>query len=138
MITFTVLILCGKIPSWKDSFTIKEIIWENKWILDLSIKVGTLFGPNDFLVFSEDISSAIAAGVVSVRNIEFVICFLNKEVQWFLEGYIFWASFVPIPVKSLLNAVATCTGPDIDLFLFPIDSYELFNTFPCIRNIIFI
>ena len=114
MITFAVLILCGKIPLWKDSFTIKEIIWENKWILDLSVKVGTLFGPNDFLVFSEDISSAIAAGVVSVRNIEFAICFLNKEMQWFLEGYIFWPSFVPIPVKSLLNAVATCTGSDID------------------------
>ena len=55
----------------------------------MSVKVGTLFGPNDFLVFSEDISSAIAAGVVSVRNIEFVICFLNKEVKWFLEGCIF-------------------------------------------------
>ena len=75
MITFAVLILCGKIPSWKDSFTIKEIIWENKWILDLSIKVGTLFGPNDFLVSNEDICFAIAAGLVSVRNIEFVMFF---------------------------------------------------------------
>ena len=114
--TFAVLILCGKTPSWKDLFTIKEIIWENKWILDLSIKVGTLFGPDDFLLSTEDISLEIAAGVVSVRNIEFVICFLNKEVKWFLEGCIFWASFVPILVKNKLNAVATCTGSDIDLF----------------------
>ena len=50
MITFAVLILCGKTPSWKDWLTIKEIIWENKQILDLSIKVGKLFGPNDFLL----------------------------------------------------------------------------------------
>ena len=114
--TFAVLILCGKTPSWKDLFTIKEIIWENKWILDLSIKVGTLFGPDDFLISTEDISLEIEAGVVSVRNIEFIICFLNKEVKQFLEGCIFWASFVPILVKNKLNAVATCTGSDIDLF----------------------
>ena len=37
----------------------------------------------------EDISFAIAGGVISVRNIEFVICFLNKEAKWFLEGCIF-------------------------------------------------
>ena len=48
MITFAVLILCRKTPSWKDWFTIKEIIWGKKWILDLGIKVGTVFGPNDF------------------------------------------------------------------------------------------
>ena len=136
MITFAVLILCGKTPLWKDWFTIKKIIWENKWILDLSIKIGILFGPNDFLVSSEDISFAIAAGVACARNIKFVICFLNKEMKWFLEGCIFWATLVPIPVKNLLNAVVTCTGSDIDLF--PIDSYELFNTFPCIGNMIFI
>ena len=41
----------------------------------MSIKVGTLFGPNDFLVSSEDICFAIAAGLVSVRNIEFVMFF---------------------------------------------------------------
>ena len=75
MITFAVLILCGKTPLWKDWFTIKKIIWENKWILDLSIKIGTLFGPNEFLVSSEDISFAIAAGVACVRNIEFVMFF---------------------------------------------------------------
>ena len=77
MITFAVLILCGKTSSWKDWFTITEIIWENECILDLSIKVGTLSGSNEFLVSSENISFAVAAGVISVRNIEFVICFLN-------------------------------------------------------------
>ena len=66
MITFEVLILCGKTSSWKDWFTIKEIICENKWILDLSIKVGTRFGPSDFLVSNADISFATAADVVSI------------------------------------------------------------------------
>ena len=39
------------------------------------------FWTNNFLVSSDNISFAIAAGVVSVRNIEFVIFFLNKEVK---------------------------------------------------------
>ena len=45
---------------------------------------------------------------------------------------------MPISVKKILNVVATCTGSDIDFFLFPIDSFELFNTFPFIRNMIFV
>ena len=116
-----IIYFCSFNSLWKNPFMErfiynKRIIWENKWILDLSIKVGTLFGPDDFLISTEDISLEIEAGVVTVRNIGFITCFLNKEVKRFLEGCIFWASFVPILVKNKLNAVATCTGSDIDLF----------------------
>ena len=71
---------------------------------------------NDFLVSSENISFAIAAGVVSVRNIEFVINFLNKEVKWFLKDYIFLSQFRTNTSKIFIKCCSTCTGSDIDLF----------------------